>query len=768
MVGQTITPLSPTVTGTVTTYTVSPAFPSGLAINAITGVISGTPSAPSAATTYTVTAANSGGQTAATVSVAVNDLPPVLAPANVNMTFTSGVPVHTTPVTNSGGSAQSWAISPAIPAGLTFDISDGSIDGIPTVVAAAADYLVSAQNSGGRAQLTVSIAVDSGTLLDLGHVGDIATIRVAGNRVLSNDATRWVLWNATTAGQIASGFQAFCQGPCIADPIALSGPTFAIRTANGFEVRASDDGHVTATITSPESRWALSITGAYLVATNQTGLTAWSSNGKVLFTKAGDYSEASMFAGAGEIRIANGAAAANAIEKIAVPSGTSSITPVYEGGFHSWFVDGERFLTHVGNTVWVYSTAGVQQDLKAVPTITGLGGQGDWFWTLGFPYDLMIFEVGASATARATYAFDSADSLPIPSAMTLGILQCCAPQQLTVIDLSGSSPARADYTSSFDNLRGYAALSSKHWWAAGGNGVAEVLFETTVSPDSERAFSLGRANSIAGSAQRVAVATTSGRVFYFNAKDGSLEGTLDSRSLKILLSSDGSVLEVWDYDTSNSDSSIKVMSLPAETVINTFPHPNGSSPLQDISLSGSGTVMGQIFGGYNNVTRQVSTTLGSPIWSDSPVEYGQPIRLSPDGTLIAVSDGTQRLESTATSIVRNGTLVTAVPGWALGWLDDNRLLVSRFQRFVGTRDDFAGMSIHDAVGNKLSDPPLPELHDMQPVNNDSIYSPERNTIYSLLTGNILWASPNPSSGVGAVAGSRVVFQSGQFVRTEPY
>jgi hypothetical protein len=64
VVGMAIS-FSPTVTGgSVTSYAVSPALPAGLAINATTGVISGTPSSASTQSTYTITASNSGGSTA--------------------------------------------------------------------------------------------------------------------------------------------------------------------------------------------------------------------------------------------------------------------------------------------------------------------------------------------------------------------------------------------------------------------------------------------------------------------------------------------------------------------------------------------------------------------------------------------------------------------------------------------------------------------------------------------------------------------------------
>ena len=48
LVNQAIAADVPSVTGTVTSYTVSPALPAGLSLNGTTGIITGTPSAASA------------------------------------------------------------------------------------------------------------------------------------------------------------------------------------------------------------------------------------------------------------------------------------------------------------------------------------------------------------------------------------------------------------------------------------------------------------------------------------------------------------------------------------------------------------------------------------------------------------------------------------------------------------------------------------------------------------------------------------------------
>jgi uncharacterized protein (TIGR03118 family) len=63
--------LTPTVSGTVTTYTVTPALPAGLALNATSGAITGSATSLVDTATYTVTATNSAGSTTFPLSLKV-------------------------------------------------------------------------------------------------------------------------------------------------------------------------------------------------------------------------------------------------------------------------------------------------------------------------------------------------------------------------------------------------------------------------------------------------------------------------------------------------------------------------------------------------------------------------------------------------------------------------------------------------------------------------------------------------------------------------
>lgn len=71
ILGVSIGTVSPSVTGSVTSYSISPSLPAGLTINTSTGIISGTPSGTIGATNYTVTASNASGSTNANVTFSV-------------------------------------------------------------------------------------------------------------------------------------------------------------------------------------------------------------------------------------------------------------------------------------------------------------------------------------------------------------------------------------------------------------------------------------------------------------------------------------------------------------------------------------------------------------------------------------------------------------------------------------------------------------------------------------------------------------------------
>ena len=167
-VGTAISSNTPSSSGSaVVSYSVSPGLPAGLSLNTSTGVISGTPSAAKATATYTVTARNSAGSTTVGLSITVNAavIPPSGLTYSVNpAVYTVGTAISSNTPRSSGGTVVSYAVSPALPAGLSLNTSTGVISGTPSVASATAIYTVTATNSAGNTTVGLSITVNAAVI----------------------------------------------------------------------------------------------------------------------------------------------------------------------------------------------------------------------------------------------------------------------------------------------------------------------------------------------------------------------------------------------------------------------------------------------------------------------------------------------------------------------------------------------------------------------------------------------------------------------------
>ena len=145
-----------------------------------------------------------------------------------------------------------------------------------------------------------------------------------------------------------------------------------------------------------------------------------------------------------------------------------------------------------------------------------------------------------------------------------------------------------------------------------------------------------------------------------------------------------------------------------------------------------------------------------------------PILLAPTGTGIALPDQ-PRVPDATTRIYSDATLVSAVSGYAIGWLDDDLLLVDTYAVMntgYGPFVVFAGSRLYDAAGNFVSTSPLPEIESLQVVSGTRVYDRLRNVVYDTRDGSIVWSGPDLLGSQGAVAGSYVVFPTnGHLVAT---
>jgi hypothetical protein len=162
-----MTALSPTVTGTVASYSVSPALPAGITINAANGQISGTPTVVTAQASYTITASNVSGSTTFALSLTVNPAAPTALSYASPQTYFVGQAI-TALVPSVTGAVSSYTVLPSLPVGLVLNATSGQISGTPTVITAQASYVVTARNVSGSATFSLSLTVAARPKFTLG------------------------------------------------------------------------------------------------------------------------------------------------------------------------------------------------------------------------------------------------------------------------------------------------------------------------------------------------------------------------------------------------------------------------------------------------------------------------------------------------------------------------------------------------------------------------------------------------------------------------
>jgi hypothetical protein len=780
-VGTQITSVVPTASQGLSTFTVTPSLPAGLGLQPSNGTIFGTPTAVSPTTTYTITATGGGASASATVSITVNNIPPAsLSYSSAAFTFTTGIAARTLTPSASGGAATNWSIDPALPAGLNFDTTSGAISGTPTTAAAPTSYVVTAQNSGGQETVTLTIEVDGGPLLDLGHSSTLSLLRMSGSSVLSLDISgHWALWDYSTGAEIASGDLDCTAVNCAAyaHPADLAGGTLVLRMENGFELRSATTGDVLSDITTTATWWSLASDGSYIAAGSSSGLSAWLPSGDSLLALSGDYSKAIAFADPNQIQIAEGPSGQNVIETVTIPGGASTNGPAFNGQFSSWFLDGGHFISTAGTTALVYSQSSAQQALITLPGTAPVVGQGNWVWTTT-PTQLDVFAIATGSTPAATFAINSL-STEIPAGTTPTLAVTSPSGGVSIIDLSGATPTETDYTlpagTSAEPL--YAASSTSAWML----GSDTLLLDGASLGGTPRYLDYGKALGIAGSNGSIAVATESGSIVYFDAGTLSQEGEIPYQASQVLLSSDGSLLAALGAQQGVTN----IYSLPGGGLTYTW------SGMSYIALSASGAVLGQV---TSSGCMANPTTGGAAIFSISSCNF---IFVSPDGTLFATSTGVGSSlanPNPGTNILENGTLVTAVTGLPVGWIDDGHLVVNTFTQQANTGGSvtvYAGCNVYSPSGQSTGACALPQITAFTPVTSDTIYAPILGEIVSVSTGNVSWASGDLVSGAlapmlpgsqryigpqilggppvqSAVAGNRVIFVSGANVLAQGY
>ena len=161
-IGDAVQVIPSTTGGEIVSWSVEPPFPEGLNLMQIDGSIRGSPTEVQTLTMHRITASNSGGSISVDILISVADMPVsnlLYNPWEHDLRI--GEQISITP-SYSGGTPDSWQISPVLPSGFQFNSANGTISGVASEVQPSWEsWTIWANNTGGSTSTIFKIKVTS-------------------------------------------------------------------------------------------------------------------------------------------------------------------------------------------------------------------------------------------------------------------------------------------------------------------------------------------------------------------------------------------------------------------------------------------------------------------------------------------------------------------------------------------------------------------------------------------------------------------------------
>ena len=161
-IGDAVQVIPSTTGGEIVSWSVEPPFPEGLNLMQIDGSIRGSPTEVQTLTMHRITASNSGGSISVDVLISVADMPVsnlLYNPWEHDLRI--GEQISIIP-SYSGGTPDSWQISPSLPSGFQFNSANGTISGVASEVQPSWEsWTIWANNTGGSTSTIFKIKVTS-------------------------------------------------------------------------------------------------------------------------------------------------------------------------------------------------------------------------------------------------------------------------------------------------------------------------------------------------------------------------------------------------------------------------------------------------------------------------------------------------------------------------------------------------------------------------------------------------------------------------------
>ena len=539
----------------------------------------------------------------------------------------------------------------------------------------------------------IVFAASGNIICHLGHTTEITLLNSSGDFLASQDSWwNWSVWDIRTRQQILSGR---LDTNRMLPKVSLKNGVFIVPCLDGFWIYHLPD--VTPSTVEADSVDSLRLTsdGKFIWSCSKTSLRVWDANGAQVLKLAGNHLQSSIVSDSSKLYIAN--KGMDSLVIISQSDFNERSSCRFEGTFHSWMMEGQRFLTLQGTIIRIYSATGARESMHDLEITAGLSCYGSYFWTYpaGVPdNNLRIYKVensdvpvktiecGVSATVECKNGFLGICPYGIDSIVICKLGR----DSITMIKNEGAGP----YISAFESdLQGT-------WYSGNQSGVINYANNA----QQPRCLNYGRVRALAGTPDgKLAAATSSKKILIFQCNDSSatLMDSIDHNSSALQFSDDGAILasqtNTFDDEYTPYASSLYLFNTETHGVIRNWIFSNDHNfdslgRLFDFDLSKNGAVVGLRIGMWKSENTHFeyfhktyrldrdSAVLVVPDNYTFNSLYVVSLQLSPDGSFSAI------IGDSIVKIYRDNELINACNGKMGGWYDTGKFIMNKYRTVI--------------------------------------------------------------------------------------
>jgi hypothetical protein len=524
--------------------------------------------------------------------------------------------------------------------------------------------------------------------------------------------------------------------------------------------------------------------GSYFwTLTAADGLTAWSSTGEKLASRAAVVADGQVAAIPGEVRIAY----SDHVDRLKLVDGSWSSAPIPSGTFDAWFSDGAHFFAS-GGGARIYDAATMAQ----VAPIAGRrfdGGYGDFVWRFSSTTTVLeLFSLSQQLASMATYR---AEELVEVGRGRLGVVVPdvalpdggIEPRAVKVIDLRRSTDVAFTLPPMVDvGVPPAVAEDNRYVHAIGQQ-------ERVARLDSGETLGCGYAEYAGADDGTVVLATDVGVLAFQLGETARTLGRFAVVGYRPEISSDGTAVALASENLQGYGARmVWVLSLSTGTILHTWGRPDARGPLGpglvdpdyvvDFSLARNAPRLALSFlvqptFADARKAHVFSSDLGGKQMVEVPADSAD-IRLSPDGTHLLY--GTNNRDGHSTLL--GGGRSSPAAGHASSWWDDTHYIARQYGRNQSGLEILTAPVLYDLQGVPSASVSLPmdvdaalvaslgiyEHRAVVPLQGDRIFSATGAAVLDARSGARLWGKPT----LRCIAGRYGITDVSGVVSFEPF